>query len=152
MRVISALLVLMAWCSLLYAQEAPDKVKEAVLKTVNEFHKNRLSDSKFEYANVLKSGEGNPSQDLVASYNPRKLYCVTCKVHSVFTDTVPSLHQKGEKCVTNENVMAVITQSGEIEIIWPISSLEMRKRLPMKEWERLWKNNCPYPMEGKSWY
>jgi hypothetical protein len=145
MKTIAALLPIMFLYSSVSAQAVPAEVKRAVTNAVVESY------SRFfvTEARLIKCEEGHPSQEFIHKYNPKKVYCATCRNTLIGKDE-PS---RGKTIRSIISVIAIATQSGEVEILcgncpglnydWMSSGAASKKYLEL--YRSIWRRNCPYP-------
>jgi hypothetical protein len=145
MKTIAALLPIMFLYSSVLAQSVPEEVKQAVTKAIVQSY-SRFFETEAE---LIKCEEGNPSQEFISKYNPKKVYCAACRNTLICKDE-PG---RGKTIRSIISVIGIATQSGEVEVIcgncpglnydWMSSGAAAKDFL--ERYRSIWRRTCPYP-------
>ncbi len=145
MKVIAALLPIIFLHLTVWAQAAPEEIKQAVTGAIVHSY------SRFfvTEAELIKCEEGNPSQEFIGKYNPKKVYCATCRNTLICKDEP----RRGKTIRSIISVIGIVTQSGEVEVLcgncpglnydWMSSGNAFKEYLDL--YRSMWKRTCPYP-------
>jgi hypothetical protein len=109
-----------------YGQQCDKSILDAVNKAI--------SDRDSVVTGVTKCEKASPSQQFVAKYNPKAVYCARCEY-----DMKPRPYAgfKGIK-----SVIVIVNQSGSISLIYS------GQNLLLPEMREIWDSNCPFPFEA----
>ena len=176
MKTLLSLLLVSLLLSSAQAQLVQGDIEQAI---ANWSSKN----GKAQLVKVTQFERASPSKEFIDKYNPKQTYCVKCekdtglvRVRSIAPFGLPTREVAREPLILSDNHIAVITQSGEIELInirtlggystvapVPIlppppvvpplanpSYMPPPPRIPIPgeaEFQFLWQKTCPFPME-----
>jgi len=139
--------------------DLPKNLKEDVAKHIEA--ENALISSGLQVTvsdiDIVESARATPPKEFIDKYNPKKTYCISCRYEK-------ERLEKGkppEKYMQYDDVLALITQTGETAIIaqrsMSTSTLSANRTSPKQPkvlweerqtWNNLWKKSCPYkPLE-----
>lgn|GEM_PF-5438817 len=145
MKMVAALLPIMFLHSSVLAQAVPEEVKQAVTRAIVQSYSRFFMTE----AELIKCEEGNPSQEFVSKYNPKKVYCAACRNTLVCKDEP----NRGKTIRSIISVIGIATQSGEVEVLcgncpglnydWMSSGTASKEFLEL--YRSIWRRTCPYP-------
>lgn len=145
MKSMAAVLLIILLHSSVWAQAAPDEIKQAVTGAiVQSYSRFYVTESE-----LIKCEEGNPSQEFIAKYNPKKVYCASCRNTLICKDEP----HRGKKITSIISAIGIATQSGEVEVLcgncpglnydWMSSGAASKEFLDL--YRTIWRRTCPYP-------
>jgi len=144
MKTIAALLIILLHSSV-WAQTVPEEVKRAVTGAIVQSYSRLFATE----AELIKCEEGNPSQEFIAKYNPKKVYCAACRNTLICKDEP----RRGKTIRSVISAIGIETQSGEVEVLcgncpglnydWLSSGTAGREFLEL--YRSIWRRTCPYP-------
>ncbi len=145
MKTIAAMLPIMLLYSSVWAHAVPEDIKQAVTSAVVQSYSRFFSTE----AELIRCEEGNPSQEFISTYNPKKVYCVACR-NTLISKDEPN---RGKTIKSIISIIGIETQRGEVEILcgncpglnydWMSSGSACSKFL--EQYRSMWKRTCPYP-------
>jgi hypothetical protein len=127
MKTLLSLLLVILLSSSAQAQQVQEDIERAIVNLYSKTGKSQL-------VKVTQFGQASPSKEFIDKYNPKRTYCVKCdkdtgliKVRGIvhFSNHPPTpvgsspffKEGKREPLILSDHHIAVITQSGEIELI-----------------------------------
>jgi hypothetical protein len=174
MKELLILLLVILPTSSVHSQEVQEDIKQAIGNWYSKSAPRRPLTW-----NISQFGQGSPSKELIDKYNPKQTYCVNCKitvmplplrrVRVIAPYGAPPKYEEVEEITPqqpktlSDNHIAIITQSGEIELINNYITADkvappppMPRRagsapLPINggenKFQSLWRKTCPFPFE-----
>jgi hypothetical protein len=148
-----------------YSQELQENVKQAIA--------NWYSKRNGQLINITKVGQAHPAKEFIEKYNPKQTYCVICEIKSLTPCKVRVIAPFGgppkykevtpsQETVVSDHHVAIITQSGEIELInnftfagnfpppppFPVQVREGEAKVKHEtKFQALWRKTCPFSYE-----
>jgi hypothetical protein len=163
MKTLLGLLLVILLLSSAQAQQVQEDIEQAIANWYSNTGKGQL-------VNVTQFGQASPSKGFIDKYNPKKTYCVNCEITRMELPRVRVIAPYGHpprygevtpaRATTRSgNHIAIITQSGEIELINDYHMYgnappppPMKSKTPLlkgvaSEFTSLWLKTCPFPMK-----
>jgi hypothetical protein len=166
MKILLILLLVILPTSSGYSQGEEEDVKQVITNWYSKPGHGQL-------INITKVGQAHPSQEFIDKYNSKQTYCVICKKKALTLRKVRAIAPFGgppmikevtpsQETIVSDKHIAIITQSGEIELI---NNFTMAGNFPPTppfyakvregeakvkhetKFQALWRKTCPFPVE-----